>query len=292
MTALVTRLRERRPDRILVDGKPIRARFLQGLIWSGVVAACGAALVAGGYFNLLQVDWHIHAGTVSAQLFYLKHWWDDGLGHRITSAAWPLYRHGLRDIGEPAVATLWVKTLLAQRKYWNRRAGPVYLVLAPFALIAVAGVLIVAGIWLLDFALPNAWHALFGGYRVVEPGVVAGLWSAGATVLVGVVIGLVIHKIWAPAGATIQGYWVDRAVDRSRLAGTTPLWVRWPIAPVQLRERFSVMMADLEQTVTERDAMNRWVIIGVSVVVAYFVVTGFVAHFWVGAGHHFPYLAP
>lgn len=299
MTALAARLRRHRQEPVLINGEKIKFRRIQLWAWGGVVAACGAALVAGGYFNLLQVNWHVHIGDYSRQFFYLKHWWDGGLGHRVRTAAWPLYRHGLRDIGEPALATLWVKTVLAQRKTWNKRAGPVYLIAAPFLLVFAAVVLIIGGIWVLDFGLPNLWHGAFGTYRIVEPGLVQGIWSAGATVLIGILIGLVIHRIWAPAGATIQGYWVDRAVDRSRLTGDVPLWVRYPLAPVQVRERWAVMMEDDENTISDRAYKHRWqkiafrtAMVATMVIVAYLVVTGFIAHFWVGAGHSFPYLAP
>jgi hypothetical protein len=280
-------------ERIAVNGAPIRFRLFQLVAFSVIIGACGAAAVAGAYFSILQVDWHVHLLALHFRLFYLKNWWDGGMGF-IHSANWELYRHGYRDLGEPIIAVIAVRTLLAKPRTWRYRVGPVRLIVTPLILLAVAGALITGGIWLVDFALPNLWHRLFGGYMLTAPGQAQIILahSSWEILLLGFAIGFVIHAIWAPAGATLQGEFVDRSVDRSRLAGdTVPLWVRYPLAPVQLRERWAWMM-DHDTETRERGRIPRWLLITVTVIVMYLVVTGFIGHYWVGAGHSFPYLAP
>ena len=277
-------------ERIKVNGKPVRMRLLQMLAWGVILALCGAALVAGLYFNILEVSWHIHIGRWNVQLFYLKHWWDGGMGF-IHSASWVLYRHGIRDILEPALATMAVKTILAKSKWWNVRVSPVRIALTVPALTALALAMAAGGIWLADFGLPAAWHAFFGTRVVTVPAWLANL--SPEVILPGLVIGLILHRLWAPCGATLQGDFMDRAVERARRSGTdhVPPWVRFPVAPVQLRERFSWIMAH-ETYIRQRSRIPRWLIVTVAVVTIYLIVTGFIAHYWIGAGHSFPYLAP
>ncbi len=265
------------PKHIPVNGKPVRFRLIQVLYWSAAVAVAGAALVAGGYYLITQQKY----GT-----FTLKDNWDN-LFHY---ASWKLYRHGVRDLGEPAIATLWVKTILAKPSTWNKRAGPVRLIATPFLVIAIAGAMIIGGIWLLDFGFPNLWHA-FGWHHLMLAGYGAHLWATAQTVLLGVIIGLVIHRLWAPAGATIQGYYVDKSVDRAILTGHTPAWVTYPLAPPMVRERFSWIMSH-DPVVSEHGKVDKWVIIPTTVFIALIVIVGLIAHFWIGTGHPFPVLAP
>jgi len=292
-------LRPAKGQQIEVNGRPVRLRLAQMIGWGVFVAVCGAALVAGLYFNVLQVNWHVHVGGLNFRLFYLKNWWDGegawarrgGMGF-IRSPSWPLYRHGLRDLGEPAVATMAVKTLLAKAKWWGVRVGPARLLLTPFVLVALTVAMALGGIWLTDFALPGAWHTAFGSYLLTPPPGFAWVSHASLeTLALGFAIGLVLHRVWAPCGATLQGAYADRAVDRARLHGAAPFWVRLPLAPVQLRERFAWMM-EHDTATDERRDIPRWLIVSITVVLAYLVVTGFIAHYWIGAGRSFPYLAP
>lgn len=285
-------LRPAKGQRILVAGKPVRLRFIQMIAGGLLVALCGAALIAGLYFNVLQVNWHVHIASVSFRIFYLKHWWDSTWVHLMGVTAGPVYRHGVRDLGEPAIATIAVKTIMAKAKWWGVRVGPVRLIATPFILLAVTIAMAVGGIWLIDFFLPGAWHSAFGGYYVQAPPGLSWLYRLSIEqLLLGLVIGLVLHRIWAPAGATLQGDLVDRSTDRSRLTGRTPLWVRHMPFVVQLRERWAWQM-EHDTEVRERGKSPRWLITTMVIVMAYLVVTGFIAIHWVGTGHSFPYLAP
>jgi hypothetical protein len=300
VTALIAR-RRAKPERVLVNGKPIRARFFQQTItWGSIVAACGAALVAGVYFGVLQVDWHIWLGSTKVQLFYLKDWWDGGMGiiHQhtwlIDKANWKPYRHGLRDKGEPAVALMAVATLMAAPKLWSRRVGKVRLFVTPLVLLALAFVLIIGSVWLIGYA------PLPGGHRGVGSLVSFPSWLFLLTLASGLIIGHVLKPVWAPVGAHVQGRILDRAVDRWQASGggQLPLWVRQPLAPPVIRERFCLMAADPDNVI-EVPQHRPWVtalfaalrIIAVILVIG-LIALGFVAHFWIGTGHSFPYLAP
>jgi hypothetical protein len=203
-----------KPKHPLINGKPIRFRFFQQyVVWLVIVAVLGSALVAGGYFNLLEVNWH---------LFYLKHWWDGGMGV-FHSASWFLYRHGYRNDGEPAVAIMLISSFIASPKYWGRRVGRIRLVVTPFVLVIVAVALITGAIWLQYFGLPNMWHAILGSDRVhlFHPK----YWAIAETLIFGFLIGRVLHPIWGPVGAHIQGFYVNRSLMRHQ-GGSLPLWVR------------------------------------------------------------------
>lgn len=276
-------------ERILVCGHPIKARTLQMFIWSAVVAACGAALVAGVYYNVLEMSWFGHTA---------KHWWDGGMGV-IHAAAWPLYRHGIRDYGEPAIATMAVKTYMAKQKWWNVRVGKLRLVTTPFAVFAVAVAGAVGAVWLADFGFPAAWrymHTTFGvPASIVAPTLFEQhAWQTALTVTLGVCIGLVVHRIWAPVGAHLQGYYVERSVRRwaDHGADVWPLWVSYPLTAPVIRERFCEMATGKSEMGERPGRSMRWVIGLVTLLTAYLVITGFIAHFWIGTGHSFPFLAP
>jgi hypothetical protein len=277
------------PKRCEVNGKLIRLWWPQMIIWSAAAAFAGAALVAGIYFLVLQVDWHVHIGPVRFQIFDLKQWWDGsgawasrgGMGF-VKSAAWPDYRHlAFRDLAEPAIATMAVKTLLAKSKWWNTRVASWRLAATPLILLALTFALGLGATWILDFGLPEAGRHLFHAP--------AATWEV---VIAGIIIGQVLHRIWAPAGATFQGSIVDRLVARARQAGgAIPVWVRWPLTPPVIRERFCWDMAHhaaVPVTTKAHRALTR--VIGAVAVLL--VIAGVIAHYWVGMGHSFPYLAP
>src|SRR5216684_4171149 len=201
------------PRHVTVNGKAVEYRGVQMTAWSLAAGFAGACFVAGLYFLLLQVNWHVNIDGVKFQIFNLKPWWD-GL---FSAKSWPLYRHGLRDLGEPAAAVMGVMTLLARPKWWGTRLRGWQLALSPLVLAVVATGLILGGIWLLDFGLPNLWHVLFGAYRVTAPAWIA--HSSWQTLLLGFLIGRVLHPLWAPAGATLQGYRIDASVNRALVTG-------------------------------------------------------------------------
>ena len=278
---------ERAPRRIKVYGHYIRARFIQQLAWGLIVGAFFAAIIAGFYFGLLEVRWFIHIGSFNRQIFYLKHWWD----HLIKRPSWPLYRHAFRDLGEPAAAVMGVKTVFAARKYWGVRVGTARLVLTPPLLILVAGGLIAGGTWLVDFGIPQLWHhfgwATYQGWH--------GIWTEAGkfsviTLALGFGIGFILHHIWGPVVATIQGDLLDRSVDKAD--GRPPLWVRWPLMAPVTRERWWWMYTHNTE-VTERKPIPWGIIVTIVVVAVLLAALGVVGHFVVGAaGMSVPYLAP
>jgi hypothetical protein len=275
--------------RTLVTGKHIHLRTAQMVFWSVIAAVLGAGFVAGLYFGILQVDWHVHVGSVNFQLFYLKKWWDSGMG--VThSGNWVLYRHAaFRDIAEPALATMAVLTLLAKPRWWGVRVGTLRLVTAPVILIAATFAMGILGVWLLDFGFPAAWHHVFGSH--VLPLGFLGKASAG-TLILGFLIGRVLHRWWAPVGATLQGHLLDRSADRAHRNGRTPLWVKLPIAPPVIRERFSLMYRDDEE-IRDVGTVNHWLILAIVTVFVLVTALGLAGHYWVGTlNQAIPYLAP
>lgn len=279
------------PPKIPVFGKYIHGRFAQMLAWSLVIGALGVGLPAGVYFLVLQVHWFIHAGPLYWKGVSLKLWWDSGMGF-LHSKNWPLYRHAaFRDNLEPSVFIMAIATLLAKPKTWSTRIGLPRLIATPFLLVALAIGMGLAGVWLLDFQFPHYWHDLFGSYHV-PMGFAANL-SIG-TLLWAFLMARVLHWVWGPAGATIQGYLMDRSVDMAKTANKIPNWVRYPDVPPVIRERFSWIW-DHDAEVTERKKLGKWsrFFLKVFVVVAFLVmIVGLIAKYWIAKGHHVPYLAP
>lgn len=284
------------PATIPVNGKPIKARSLQMILWVAILAFLGAALVAGGYGNGLQTDWYVHVGPVYFHLFYLKHWWD----HLLHFPSWVLYRHAYRDQGESAIAILLVAAFLVKPKNWTHKAGPVRTALSIPGLIILAFLLITGATWLHYFGLPDLWHIAFGARRINLGSPWPKLWGVAEVLIFGVIIGRILHKFWMPAGSTIQGWLVDRSVRLSRSWGNrTPLWVKYPIAPPPTRERWSwsesitPVTLDRDVSATHKAAshvVDILVALGMTVAL-WLLFSGVVWHFWIGTGHSFPYLA-
>ncbi len=224
------------PKRIEVNGAPIRFRLVQQLVWSFLAANAGSLIIAALYYLLTQINWHIGAHKV----LYLKNDWD----HLFSFRGWPQDRHDVRDVYEGALATLFVKSLLANwRKYGERRVGPVRLVAAPLVIIAVAAPIVVAGIYVINYGGPWLWRRVFHHHAihapVSPPGWLAAYLSAWnwQPVLIGIITGLVVHRIYAPVGNTVQLFFIERQVDKTRDTGTDHR-PRWPLPPV-IRERYA-----------------------------------------------------
>lgn len=295
----------------LLSGDPVRFRFAQSTLWSVVAGFIGAGFIAGLYFGLFEVRWYIHIGGFNHQIFYLKTWWDGGMGF-IHSANWPLYRHtAFRDIPEPAFATMAITTLLAKKKWWGVRVGTWRILTAPLVIIGLTLALGVLGVWLIDFALPGAWAHAATAFR--HPGFKVSAHFLGKLsvpqLLLGFLIGRILHRYWAPVGATLQGYQLDRTVDywqgkveaaqistdeavRLNNAGLhiLPAWVRLPIMPPVIRERFSDMWRK-NVSINIRKS-HAGVVMTMTVVVVLVTLLGLLGHYWVGAGHTIPYIAP
>jgi len=106
------------PKRIPVNGRPIRLRWLQQIIWSFLAANVGALVISALYYLFVQLRWHIGSHT----FLYLKHDWDN----LFTFRGWAEDRHDVRDVYEAILATLFVKSLLAnwRKNVWRAPAHP------------------------------------------------------------------------------------------------------------------------------------------------------------------------
>lgn len=286
------------PPKIPVFGKYIHGRVAQMIAWSAIVGALGVGLPAGWYYLLMQTDWYVHLGPIYFHIFFLKNWWDGtgvwqargGMGF-IRSKSWSLYRHlAFRDQLEPAIFGMAIVTLLAKPKTWKTRVGLPRLIASPFILVALAIGMGLAGTWLIYFGLPNAWYGM--GLHHLNTGFISKL--SLPTLLLAFVMGKVLHRVWGPVGATLQGLQIDRSVDTAKLADHIPLWVRYPVVPPVIRERFSWVW-EHDATVTQRKKLGKWARFALTafIVLSFLVmIVGLIAKYWIAKGHHFPYLAP
>lgn len=245
----------------------VHLRFVQQIIWSSITAFLIAAFVAGAYYLITQTSNTVH--TDWNNLFHY--------------ASWVWYRHvAFRNMLEPELATIGVLTLLCKPKYWTVKASNLRLVTTPFVILVIALAANVAFVW-----------AMLKVYGMVPN------W----TVLVaGIVIGRLLHRLWAPCGATINAVLLDRSVDAAKLrqqntdAGGTnlfravPHWVTLPLAPPTVRERFSWMWTH-DTEVTARGRKRRLVVAG-AVVFVLVTIVGLLAHYYIGTGHYIPVLVP
>src|SRR5258708_31960519 len=111
------------PKRIPVNGRPIRLRWLQQIIWLFLAANVGALIISALYYLFIQLKWHVGGHT----FLYLKPKWD----HLFTFRGWAADRHDVRDVYEAVLATLFARSLLANRRRNDRRAPPSYVVISP-----------------------------------------------------------------------------------------------------------------------------------------------------------------
>lgn len=293
---------------LLLTGDRVHGRFVQSLYWSVAAGLLGAAFVSGLYDGILQVHWYIHIGDFHLELFNLKYGWD----HLFPYNWWPDYRHAsFRDIAAPAVATMAAKTLLAGRKWWGVRVSNLRLLTSPLVVIFLTLGLGVLGVWLTDFAFPAAWAWACSGLG--HPGFKVSAHFLGtlsaSQIILGVVIGQVVHRYWAPVGATLQGAILDRSVDRRQAIverngismtraieidntgwHITPAGVRLPLLPPVIRERFAEMWRG-NLAVKIRKGHGK-VIALVIVFIVLVTLLGLVGHYWAGSGHSVPYLFP
>jgi hypothetical protein len=294
----------------LVNGHKIHGRLVQNLAWGTVVAAIGAAIIAGLYFNITQVHWYLPFGPEWLQHgFTLKSGWDS-LNPFPRLGNWDLYRHGYRNDGEPALATLFVLVITASgAAAVDTKMSRTRVITGPFILLVLAFVLITGAIWLQFYGLPDAWHYLFGTFRIQGGHTSAKIWGVVETALFGAIVGRLLKTYWKPIAAHLQESVIDRMVDRywARGGGTLPSWVRYPVAPPVMRECFSKIVTEdsesgeaeklMAGSTTHATQGRHHKLIGVllilgGLVVGYLTVSGLIAHFWIGAGHSFPYLAP
>ena len=78
------------PRRIAVNGRPIRLRWLQQIIWSFLAANVGALVISALYYLFVQLRWHAGGHT----FLYLKPDWD----HLFSFGGWAADRHDVRNV--------------------------------------------------------------------------------------------------------------------------------------------------------------------------------------------------
>jgi hypothetical protein len=246
------------PKRILVNDKPIRLRWAQQAAWGFVAANIGALIISALYYLFIELRWHIGSHT----FLYLKPDWDK----LFTYKGWNADRHDVRNVYEGVFATLFVKSLLANWKKARWEAPGWYVAVSPVLILIAAFIPVAVGIFLINHAGPWIWQqwALTHGHVIHNPVHLNGRLSALGTYLsgypwqpaaIGVLTGLVVHRVYAPAGDTVQMYFVGRSVDRTRDAlkrgdpDARRHLPRWPLPPT-IRERAAWIM---EQDLPVRD---------------------------------------
>jgi hypothetical protein len=213
----VTATARKAPKHPLVLGKKIHFRREQMILWIGLSVVLGSGFIAGLYWLVLQQRYPFLPGSGS-----LKNWWDNGMGI-IKSGNWPAYRHGIRDGGEPTAWTLIGATILGKVKMDGRLLPLKSLIIAPVILFA----LIIAG------TVGITWITHFGPLSHVSDTL---SWQQ---ILLGVILGRLLHLLWKPIGNTVRYHIIARGCT-----GAVPLWVRLPLMPPPWREAWAELKAD------------------------------------------------
>jgi hypothetical protein len=236
------------PKHIPVNGRPIRLRWLQQIIWSFLAANIGVLIISALYYLFVQLRWHVGSHT----FLYLKPDWDNLFSFH----GWRQDRHDIRNVYEALLATLFVRSLLANWRRDDRRAPGWYVLISPVVIVVVAFPVVAAGVWLINYGLPDVWHAAFAHRTLHNPVHLRNQWAWLGTYIagfpwqpavIGIAAGLVVHRAYAPAGNTVQLYFIGRSVDKTRDAAAAGEenphrhLPRWPWPPV-VRERAAWIM--------------------------------------------------
>jgi hypothetical protein len=278
------------PRRIPVNGRPVRLRWLQQIIWLFLAANIGALIISALYYLFVQLRWHVGGHTI----LYLKSDWDNLFSFH----GWIADRHDIRDVYEAVLATLFVRSLLANWRSHDRRAPAWYVLLSPILIVVAAFPVVVAGIWLINYGLPDLWHPLLGHHVLHNPAHLPykvawlGTYLSGypwQPALIGILAGLVVHRVYAPAGNTVQMYFVGRSVDKTRdavAAGEENPYrhmPRWPWPPV-IRERAAWLMQS-GQPVPDRTRDIKVAVRIVTVILTGLAIYGAYVRYIVAKGH-------
>lgn len=207
------------PKHIKVGGHKIHFRIGQSLLWTVVVTSLTVAAVAAVYYLVTQLG-----------IFFAKSTWDSLFPY----SWWPSYRHGLRDIGEPVAAAMLVHSLIyaGWKKHPEAESGLRLGVHAVVSLVS-AFVMIIAGTGLIDYVLPASARSSSSNTGI------AGTLDLKSFAIAFAFSFIVVHFVrfaWAPVGNAISLAFTESAVRHAR--GKLPLWVRRPLAPPAMRERF------------------------------------------------------
>jgi hypothetical protein len=157
---------------------------------------------------------------------------------------------------------------------------------------------VAAGIWLINYALPYLWHALLMHQVLHNPVHMPhslawfGTYLSGfpwQPLVIGILAGLVVHRVYAPAGNAVQMYFIGRSVDRTRdaiAAGEDDPYrhlPRWPWAPV-IRERAAWIMQN-DVPVPDRTLDIRWAVRILMVILTGLAIYGGYIRYVVAKGH-------
>jgi len=278
------------PKRIPVNGKPIRLRWLQQIIWSFLAANIGVLIISALYYLFVQLRWRVGGHTI----LYLKPDWDNLFSFH----GWQADRHDVRNVYEALLATLFVKSLLANWRKNDRRAPAWYVVISPILIVVVAVPIVAVGIWLINYGLPDLWHAWFTHHalhnpvKMPHPVAWLGTYLSGfpwQPLVIGILAGLVVHRVYAPAGNTVQLYFIGRSVDKTRdaiAAGEENPYrylPRWPWAPV-IRERAAWIMHN-HLPVPDRARNIRWAVWVITVILTGLAIYGGYVRYVIAKGH-------
>jgi len=214
-------LHRHRRQPILVDGHKIHFRHVQQLLWAAILTTLGTGAVAAVYYIVTQTD----VNVAGHHLWYLKPGWD----HLVSRSWWPVARHQIRDIGEGVIAAFAVHTFLVSgwRKHADERLAGTALARRVTLVAVCTLVLMAGGIALTTFVLPSRWLVTTGGQFD---------W---VTLALGFVIVHIVRVLWRPVGNTINADFTEGAVYRAEKRDRDPLWVRLPLMPPSVRERFA-----------------------------------------------------
>jgi hypothetical protein len=278
------------PRHILVNGRRIRLRWLQQIIWSFLAANVGALIISALYYLFVELRWQAGGHTI----LYLKPQWDKLFRFH----GWTADRHDIRNVYEALLATLLVKSLLANWRKNRWRAPAWYVVLSPLLIVAAALPVVAAGIWLINYGLPDLWHAWLGHHTVHNPVhfphqvTWLGTYLSGypwQPLLIGILAGLVVHRVYAPAGNAIQLHFIGRAVDKTRDAieageqNPHRHLPHWPWPPV-IRERAAWIMHN-DLPVPDRTRNIRWAVRLTIVISAGLTIYGAYVRYVIAKGH-------
>ena len=243
------------------------------------------------------MHWHLWIGSWYWPGWNLKPWWDAGhfwprqIGH------WPDYRHtAFRDQLEPAGASIFIGALIAGPAVWKYRISGWQVGVRLTLLLVAAMCLGVLGVYLRDFGLPGLWAhtaAVAGrpGYTLDGSFSWAGKLSP-FTMVWGFGMGYVLRKIWGPAAATIQGYWIDRLADRGRDRRRPAWYVRWPVSWPTFRERYSQLYLDSSVHLARPGRTNRFAFMLALLVVVLLIALGATGKWVAGHGTRCPTSSP
>jgi hypothetical protein len=251
------------PKHIEVDGHHIHLRLLQQIAWIVITASLGAYIITALYYLVIEVHWYYWPGH---SLFSLKYGWD----HLINRAWWhPDAAHDYRNCFEGALGTLLAKSVITKRKYWAEQVSDLQVVVRVVLLVVVSFLVITLGIYIVDIQTKVHIGTTVHNYQAY---------------LIGFIAAQACHRIWAPAGNTIQLFFLESSVAKAERTGKLPLWVQHPVAPPNIRERFSWMLQG-KRPADEHGRLfttGAWILATILVLLALY---GTFVHFWIAPGH-------